>query len=418
MTKNKKIFILVILVAIAIRVFLMFTTYHPDLSSHALTTYFFSYQNVTNPYDHLANLPADHPLVKNWGVRDIFIYPPLAYFTLGTFQKIFQPLLQERFFLDLMSGVPVRNIPQVNFQLFLIKFPFLLIDLSMAFFLSKLFDDPKKKKCAAIIWLFNPVTLYATFSMGTFDIIPATLTILSLLFTKRKKFLWAAVMIGLGTAFKSYPLFLLPFVALAAGKGILPKIKTALAGFIPYFLTILPFLSSAAFKYMVFGPKSQKMFYMEWMLTGAEGIYPFVLFYTLLIFHASRHKDLAGNFWKYFLAYFLIFLSVTHYHPQWFLWLSPFLVIELVTNHFKNLWFTLLLFSIYVFIIFTFDNSLSVGLFALTNPSLANFPGIANLIARRFDINFIKSIARSIFAGASLYLIADSLQEAKSVTKK
>lgn len=418
MTKINKTSIIIILLAIVIRVLLMFSTYHPDLSSHALTTYFFSYKNITNPYDHLANLSPDHPLVKNWGVKDIFIYPPLAYFTLGTFQKILQPFLKESFFLQLMGGIPAYKIPGVNLQLFLIKLPFLFIDLSMAFFISKLFDDPKKKKWAASLWLFNPVTLYATFSMGTFDIIPATLTVLALLFTKRKKFLWAAVMIGLGTAFKSYPLFLLPFVVLAAGKGIFTKIKTALAGLIPYFLTILPFLSSVAFKYMVFGPKSQKMFYMEWMLTSAEGIYPFVLFYTFLVFHASRHKDLAGNLWKYFLAYFLIFLSVTHYHPQWFLWLSPFLIIELVTNDFKNLWFTLLLFSIYVFIIFTFDNSLSVGLFALVNPSLADFPGIINLIAGKFDINFVKSVARSVFAGTSLYLIADSLYSPKSVTKK
>ena len=111
------------------------------------------------------------------------------------------------------------------------------------------------------------------------------------------------------------------------------------------------------------------------------------------------------------MAMFLLLLSITHYHPQWFIWITPFLIIELLNYKFKEAWIYVGLLAIYIFIIFTFENSLSVGLFAPLNNSLANFIGTQTLINKATDINILKSYFRSIFAGISFYLIITHLKK-------
>jgi len=406
MKLSKKLILLLIL-AVAMRLFIAGSTFQADIVGQSLSSYFFGYQNVTNIYDHLANLPATHPLVQHFKVEDIFIYPPLTYFTLGTFLKGASLIIPETFFTDLMNGGSIFQ-PNLSLYLIVLKLPYLFIDIAMAFVLTSLFDKEKQKKWAFLLWLFNPVTFYATFSMGVFDIIPAIFTVLSLVFAKKNKLGWAAVMIGIGTAYKQYPIFLLPFVVLAA-KGFWNRAKVLILGLLPYIISIAPFITSPAFRHMVFSAQSQKMFYMQWMLSGGEGLYPYILGFVLLVFHALRNKNLIQKIWKYYLGYFLILFSVTHFHPQWFLWVSPFIIIELIANNWRNLWLDLILLGCYLIIILTFDNSLSVGLFAVLNQDLNNFPGIDKLIAAKTNIFFFKSAIRSLFAATSVYLIYDLL---------
>lgn len=404
--KLTKGLVIALICAVILRLIISAITYHPDLSGQLLSSYFFGYKNIFNIYDYLVSLPATHPLVRNFGVSDIFIYPPLTYFTLGSFLKIFSFIVPEKFFLDLMNGISIYKLPSLSFNLILFKLPYLLVDIGVAFALAGLFDEPRKKRWAFLLWLFNPVTLYANFMMGVFDVIPVLFTVLALTFAKKRNLYLAAVMISIGAAYKQYPIFLLPFL-IFAGKTFWEKVKILACGLLPYFLTIAPYLSSSAFKYMVFGAKSEKEFFMQWMVSGAEGIYPYILGLSLIYLHSYRNKKIWSDLWKYFLAFFLILFSVTHYHPQWFLWVTPFLVIELVVNNWRNLWLIVTLVCCYIFIVLTFDYSLSVGLFAVANQNLNNFPGFDRLLAAKTDLNFLKSSVRSLFAGVSLYLIWD-----------
>lgn len=399
----------VLVIAILLRLLVMGITFHPDLSGQLLTSYFYAYENVVNIYDHLAGLPSTHPLVKNFGVSDIFIYPPITYFTLGSFLKFSSLFIPESFFLDLMNGISIYSLPNLSLNLAILKFPYLVIDILAAFALASLFENERQKRWALLLWLFNPVTLYATFMMGVFDIIPVIFTILSLYFAKKKNLLLSAIMLSLGAAFKQYPIFLLPFVVLA-GKDLRERIKITLCGLVPYILTLIPFLSSSAFKYMVFGAKSQKMFYMQWMVSGAEGIYPYVFGYLLLLWHSLKIGSLTENLWKYFLSYFLLLFSVTHFHPQWFLWGTPFLILELVENRWRSLWQVFTILACFVAIVLTFENSLSSGLFAVINPDLNQFQGIDKLVAQKTDLFFLKSTVRSILAATSLFLVLDVLK--------
>lgn len=392
--------------AIIIRLILMMFTYHQDLSGQILSTHFFAFKGEFNIYEYLASLPVSHPLARNFGVADIFIYPPLSYFTLGSYLKLISFIIPEQFYLDHMNGVVMHNL-NAPFNLFWLKLPYLVIDLLLAFVLTKFFKDQTDKKKVFLFWLFNPVTLLVTFSMGVFDIIPVLCTLLAALYAKRNRPMLAALMLGIGASFKSYPLFLLPLLIVTL-PGLFSKIKASLIGIAPFFLTILPFLASSAFKYMVFGAKSQKMFYMVWPVSGAEGIFPYLLLFTLLLLVTSRFIP-SKKIYKSFLIYFLILFSVTHYHPQWFLWLAPFLVLEIVYSKLKNLYLILGLLLCYLAIVVTFDRSLSSNLLAVTFPEIEKFPGIDKLLASKIDLNMFRSSLRSVFAGISLFLSYDLL---------
>lgn len=411
MTKNKLIFIITF--AIAIRIFLMFSTYHPDLAGQSLSSYFWGFKNVINPYEHLLSLSSSHPLVKNFGVTDIFIYPPLTYFTLGTFQKIFAFSGLKQFLETVMNGYHIYQIPNLGYYLFLLKLPYLFVDLAVAYIIFLYFKETKYKYFASILWLFNPITLYTTFCMGVFDIIPVFFTVLALYYVKKNKLNAAALSIGFGVAFKMYPIFLLPFIILKASQRFLPRLKILLLGLLPVIVTNLPYLTSSAYRFMVFSPKSQKMLYMQWKLSGAEGLYPFLVFSILLFLQSQNLKIKTRFFNSYFFVFFLLLFSVTHYHPQWFIWITPFLLIELINFKLKDLWLYVILVLSYIFIVFTFENSLNIGLFAPLNPVLAQFSGTANFIASKTDINNLKSMIRSVFAGISLYFALTHINNAQ-----
>ena len=408
MSKSKLLAFLFI--GLAIRIFLMAFTYHPDLAGQSLSSYFWGFKNITNVYEHLLSLPPTHPLVKNFGVSDIFIYPPLTYFTLGTFEKIFAFTGLQHFLETVMSGTNIYKIPGLSWYLFILKFPYLIFDLAVAYLLYKYFDTSRLKSLAFILWIFNPVTLYATFCMGVFDIIPVFFTVLSAYYLKKQKLSSSALSMGFGVAFKMYPIFLLPFIVFKSDKW-LQRLKIAIISLLPIILTNLPYIYSSAYRYMVFGVKSQKMLYMQWMLSGSEGLFPFLLILTIL-YLLSQNKQLRPKFYiSYFLAVFLLLFSVTHFHPQWFIWVTPFLIIELLNYRFKEAWAYLSLIFIYIFIIFTFENSLSVGLFAPLNPLLATFQGTQSILIKATDINQLKSYFRSIFAGISAYLVFTHLKK-------
>ena len=99
-----------LLIGVAIRLVLMPITVHPDLWGHSFTAYFFAYKGELNIYDFLLNLPKNHPLVMNYGVNDIFIYPPLAYFTLGIFRVLVKPLADANFIPWLKKEPRVKKI--------------------------------------------------------------------------------------------------------------------------------------------------------------------------------------------------------------------------------------------------------------------------------------------------------------------
>lgn len=155
------------------------------------------------------------------------------------------------------------------------------------------------------------------------------------------------------------------------------------------------------------------MLFMIWKVTSAEGIFPFVLALTFIYFF-SHYSKLKIRIENVILVILLIIFSVTHYHPQWFIWLTPLLVLNLVATNFKHALLVATLFLSWLFIVFTFEPSLSYGLFSPIFPSLADANiSLTNLILNYSDPNQVKSIVRSVFAGAAAFYSYELLKPAK-----
>ncbi len=404
---------LVLILGVALRLLLMPITLHPDLLGHSFSAYFLAYEGKINLYDTLASLPPDHPLVKNFGVSDIFIYPPLTYYTLGLFRVLIKPLADPKLIPWLMENLgQIHSYPRLFEHLFLFKLPYLFFDVGVAFTLMGLFEEKKKKIWAFSLWLFNPVTIYATFMIGQLDLLPTFFTVLSLYLFHKKRLNLSLLSMGIAASYKMYPLFLLFPLAFLAKEKLWGRIKLIALGLAPFVFFIAPFLGSSAFRAMVFSPKSQKMLFMGWPLSGAEVVYPFILFLALIYFFGFYSKKKL-SLPIYFFSILLLVYSVTHFHPQWFLWVTPFLIWELVDNNFENIILVVTIFFGWLALTLLFEPSLSFGLFNPLWPSLEKAVGLSDILGKYTNIYQFKSLIRSVFAAACAFLALRRFSEKK-----
>lgn len=402
--KNKIIWIFII--GILIRLGLAFSTFHSDTQPFYFAGEVIAKGNVANFYDYLWDLPKDDATLKVYPPY-LFNYPPLVYFFLGPISY----LVSLPFSRELMSGF-IFDLPnqlgnlQLNFLLLTLKLPYLVFDLGIAALLFKFFKEPKNKLLAFGLWMFNPINLYATYMMGQFDVIPTFLTILALYFAvKREKFFPAAVFLGLGASFKIFPfLFLIP-LALMKDKW-MDRIKIVGLGALTYVATILPFINSAGFRAtaLVAGQTTKSM-YATLPISGGESIilFPFLVlfFYLVFLFLTAKLEDL----WKRFFSIILLFFVFTHYHPQWLLWLTPFLVIDLVKSGLKHWPLVLITFISWLGLVTLFDPGLSVWLFSPILPNLYGQVGIWESLGVNIDLNMARSYLQTIFVSVATYYI-------------
>lgn len=356
----------ILIIGVLIRVFLSFSTFHTDIAALSFGGSFISQGHILNFYDLSSE-------------KGIFNYPPLTYWYFGIISFLFGDIL------------------------WLFKIPYLIFDLLLAFILIRLVDS--KKLLIFTLWMFNPVNLYATYMMGQFDIIPTFFSILSIYFAFRNKLMLASLALGAGIAFKLYPIFLIiPLFFL--GKGLVTKIKLIFLALLPYLISILPYLLSPGFKsYALFANQSSKSLYAAIPVSGGESILLFpaflLLFYLLLRIKVFDKSSL----WKFYLIPLLLFFIFTHTHPQWFIWLTPFLILDLVIKRFKNILPISVLMISWLGSLFFFEPSLTLGLFSPILPFLQNTPDIWTLLSINIDYNFSRSVLQTMFTAASLYLI-------------
>ncbi len=360
--------ILIILSAgILLRLFLAFSTIHSDLAVFHLAGKVIGEGHIFNLYDYSSDAAT-------------FNYPPFIYWFFGIFN-----------FLS-------------SWGIWLLKLPYLIFDLSIGLLLYRVVEE-KKKALVFGLWMFNPINLYATYMMGQFDIIPTFFSVYSFYLVSKNRLKWAALALGFGIAFKLYPIFLLiPLLIIA--KSFVTRIKLAFIAALPYFISVLPYLSSESFRSnALFASQSSKSLYAGIPVSGGESILLFpaslILFYLLI-----RNKSLDKLFfWKIYLISLLLFFIFTHYHPQWLIWVTPFLILDLCFGKIKNLLPILIIFGSWLGSLFFFDSSLTLGIFAPVLPILKTTPDIWTLLKFHIDYNFSRSILQTIFAASAAYLI-------------
>lgn len=352
---------IILISGILLRLFLSFATFHPDVLAFDLGGKVVASGNILHLYDYSSNIA-------------VFNYPPPIYWFHGLFHLF----------------------PFSNYGF--VKLSYLIFDILIVLVLLKLFPTQNSARLAIILWVFNPIALFATYMMGQFDIIPTFFTLLSVYLISKNKLEWAALALGCGIAFKVYPIFLLiPLIIL--GKNYMEKFKFAVLALLPYLLSIIPYLSSHNFRTTaLFANQSSKGLYANIPVSGGESILLFpaslIIFYLLIL---GKKTDRLF-FWKIYLIPLLLFFIFTHYHPQWLIWIIPFLIIGLVSEFRKVILPVILIFLSWFVSLFFFDPSLTLGMFGVAQ-------SIWVYLNLHPDYNLARSLIQTVFVAASFYLI-------------
>ncbi len=396
------------LLGLLIRFVVMPFSAHYDLRGINFAVFQLPFNHVTNVYEVARSGPIDYIVNVNFG-REYFIYPPLTYFTLGSFMWLLKPLYGSEFVTWIQGyGNDVLSVlthPQVFRYLFLMKLPYLVFDLLMLYALTKFVSSAPQKSKILLYWWLNPIVIFLPYMWGQFDIIPAALTVLSV-WLMRQHPVRGTLMLGIAASFKNYPLMFLPLITLAVARDWRQGLKMFIAGVAPFIATTLPFASHEFFRDTVlFSWQSQKMLDFMWAIGGDDGIYPFVIGYTLIAFWtfyvARKNRDAVGPivmslFWYY---------ATTNFHQQWFLWILPFLVLYAVKSKTfapMLLWMILLFFGRLIEI----QANVTTELFVWLAPAIDDLPKSRYLVGLVYDIHKVRNIVNSFYVATALWVTA------------
>lgn len=385
----KKLLVLAIILRLLVAMFY----FHPDIKTFNFQASFLG-KGVTDIYSYLLENRQQLPL------KEEFVYFPLTYFTLGGYQMLASPILGDNFVSWLANASSNDNMadPNIFKYLLVLKLPYLICDLLIAYLLLKWAG-----KNAYLLWLFNPFTIFLIYGYSNIDIFPVLLTVVSfMLFTKGKN-LSGAIILGLAAGFKLYPLLFTPFLFLY-GKTMKEKLTLSLVPWLVFGLICLPFFSTNFVNSAL----------VSGLSTGVLKSQLGILGISVLFFYAAgvaKKVDIS----KYWIALFLIIFSFPLYHIQWLLWIAPFLVI-LVAQKPKLSWLVFLIAIAACAIPFLYeDRFMTLGLLRVYSLLYDSLPTPFVVLEQVYDPYTLRDAIHAAMAGASGVLIYKLLRKEKAL---
>jgi len=384
---TKKSIVKWLVVGLFLRFLFMPFTVHPDIIyAHGLSHYL-AYDGVLDIYKYAS---ANNLCIGYRG--SCYGYPPMTYYTLGAFQIVLKPLLGGAFpswvsslltqggvnAVEVVSTAPER----IYSYLFLLKLPYLIFDLGIAFLLLKLFKDPSEGLTSFKLWMLNPLAIYSSFMLGQFDVIPTFFVVLSLYFLKERRFDAAVLSLGVGGSLKLFPFFFLLPIIILISAPLLKKIQWMVLGGLPYILFALPVLGSKVFLDSTLGAGEGWLLQMEMLsilrkVLGLVGISfsdshflarsPFLAAYALIIIYLYARRASIKLSPNVFAAILLVFYLTSEFNLHYLLWVTPLLIVFVTRNRGFVKHYALLVCSAVYFKALTWPTT-STQLFTPLNP--------------------------------------------------
>jgi len=384
--------------------------FHPDIKTIFYQSHFLS-EGVVNVFQYFSDNPEKAFLGS-------FVYPPLTYFVHGIIYPTLKVIGGSGFSEWLAMGNDAVGVQSIFRYLFLVKIFNVFALLASGVMLSRIINDKKKADIALVFLFFNPISIYVVGLMGQFDVIPALLTLVALYFSKDRP-IRASVFLGLAAAMKTYPLLLLPFLAILGSKKLFEQIKIATVGALSYLIFIIPFLGTPAFfgNTLVSG-LSLRLFELGFDL-GRGFHLPLIplLLASLFIYAWRGHKGKVDQLYKYFFAVTFIVVAGVDFHPQWGMWFIPFLSIIVARKINKKLFLAALLVLMIAWLgkiaLFN-DRFLTWGLFSVLDPGVLFLPSPYELVIDKVNPEIIQNMMRGLFAMTGGFLIIKLFNNAKN----
>ena len=388
-----------VIIGVVLQLILALTTYHPDVRAFVLASKFINSGEITSFYDHVSNLPSDNPIKKIYH-DDIFIYPPVGYLASALvylpFNR-FTSALTDRFLLD--DNAFLKQ--QIFSPLLLVyKLPSLIGSWLTLWLIMKLFQSKEKAGLAGVLWLFNPVTLLVSSVMGQSDTFVVFFILLAFYLGKTNRPVWSNIALGLSALVKPVALILIPILAIEAYKkgGLKSALKNVIVGLGIFLIGIFPYLPSPAFKmYALLATHTNKSIQAGIEIASGNVIPWYFIVISLLVFIILYRKI---NTLSVFLIALFGSLAFNHFHPQWFLWVVPLLIIYAIERQ-RFVFYAILILS-WSLVWLSFDPSLHLGSFLILRdlfPPTMNSP---------LNIPVLVSLARSAIAASLIFLLYDS----------
>jgi len=392
-------------IAIALRLLVSGLLFHPDIKTIAFQTSFLK-KGIVNIYPYLINNKASLSL------KEEFVYFPFTYLTLGSYQAVISNFLGNDFdnWLADAGANSVVNNPNIIKYLIFLKFPLLVMDISIAFLLLNYFKKREDGEKAFTLWLFNPFTIVLIYAFSNIDIYAVLLTVIAFLYIKREKLITASVFLGLAISFKLYPLLFVPFLFLKS-KNIKDKILTTLIPISIFVLSIIPFWSSAFVKSALVSGLSVRIFSPSFGIGFSESIIVGLFLLSILFFSTylfdKQSLPLRGKkikLFNYFVILLLIIFSFSHFHISWLLWIAPFLTILVIQK--PSLKWPIFFWAVFAISIplFYSDRAMTISLFRIYSTWYDLLPTPFTFIQKLYDAYNFQSMLHSVLAGLSVVM--------------
>ena len=356
----KKIF-WIVLVAIFLRLGLAMSTYHSDLGAFAQAgraivgegKWFSFYDTMLTPQ-----------------IDTVFNYQPLAYLIPSVFYLPFRGIVLETGNLIKNHDWIIANSSLFNPLLLLYKYPMILADLAFLWLLPKFFGKTKDKNLSMVLWAFNPLAIYVSSMMGQVDIVIALFISYALYLYKEDKLFISVIFLALSALIKPAGLILIPLLALhnfVTHKKITESLSLTLTGLGVYLLGILPYLGSTAYRhYALFAEQIGKSTYAGVSIASGHDIPYFFIAYTLIVLLLWQRRF---TFFQAVGTALLSSLVFSHFHPQWLVWVMPWLVIYSIEKSDPLIYLAII--ASWFGVLFSFDATLHMQIFTHSKLSLS-----------------------------------------------
>ncbi|MEA2016433.1 MAG: hypothetical protein U9O59_07010 [Actinomycetota bacterium] len=303
----------------------------------------------------------------------------------------------------------------------LFKIPYLIFDIVCMFLIMRLsFDgEPGNKLRVFKLWAFNPIVIFVLYIFARHDIIGILATLVALLLAKKDRKYWAIAVLSFGIALRFFPIMILPILILYLART--KKDYVLLSAIGVSGLAVMELTSHFYFgRSVIFSLLNTQHF--DYILSSKleliihDRIFIFVVAYILIIlsFIHIRKKsfDLLLN---YGAIIYLAYVSLCYFHPQYMLWVVPFLVIIFVRRK-SLLYYHWIQFALLMVILIYWGDLVTKFVFApIDHKFFVYLTSIIPFIERFYNAAKFVNIFRSIFTGVSLWMIYLIYQDNKKL---
>lgn len=219
-----------------------------------------------------------------------------------------------------------------------LKIPLILTDVLVGYLIFAIVTKYLGEKwgCKAfILWFLNPFVIFIDAIWGHFDVLAAACAFFSLYLFVNNKYWKSALSLGFGVVCKSSPLLLLPYYIAIMLKLNLKKSTTiifALFTFVPLILISLPYLVISPMGYITHLFTYSQSFLLGFNLGYIPVTFTLLIVALLAIYDKWNLNNPLRAINAALMLPLLIYFALSIWHPQFFIWIIPFLTIDAILH--------------------------------------------------------------------------------------